>query len=149
MNYIKCFSIWESETYQEPGRFSPYKDLTIPKSIQLNIIDISLELKDDGYTVSYQWWPPYEKYHTLYEKNKYPYVSITKNIGNLDKIKYTEIKELCEHLTSYLDSEDYNTVIKYRKVNSADYHVIPSDHICSSIHYKIEIIDRNIYGDID
>jgi len=156
MDYIKSFKLWEADGALEPGKFSTSRDLTIPNNIQMDIIDMSLELKDEGYKVSYQWWPPYDKSAgRLYASNKYPYINITKG---LEKIWYMEIKDFCEGIGSYLDTEGYNVVIKYRKENSADYYDVRDTLVdwgpfsnypmCSSIHYRIEMINRDIFGDV-
>lgn len=156
MDYIKSFKLWESDGVLGPGKFSSVADLAIPRDIQENIIDIGLEMGDDGYKVSYQWWPPYDKYSgSLYASNKYPYINITRN---MEKIWYMEIKDFCERIGGYLDTEGYNVVIKYRKENSADYYDVRGTVVdwgpfsnypmCSSIHYRIEMIDRNIFGDV-
>lgn len=156
MKNIKSFKLWESDGVLGPGKFSSKVDLVIPRDIQENIIDIGLEMRDEGYKVSYQWWPPYDKYSgILYASNKYPYINITRN---MEKIWYMEIKDFCERIGGYLDTEGYNVVIKYRKENSADYYDVRGTVVdwgpfsnypmCSSIHYRIEMIDRNIYGDV-
>lgn len=150
MKNIKSFKLWESV------KFPSISDLTISRDIQENIIDIGLDMLDEGYKVSYQWWPPYDKYSgSLYASNKYPYINITRN---MEKIWYGEIKDFCERIGAYLDTEGYNVVIKYRKENSADYYDVRSTVVdwgpfsnypmCSSIHYRIEMIDRNIFGDV-
>ncbi len=160
MRHVKDFKIWEADGALQPGKFSSYKDLTIPQDIQLYLIDMSLDLKDEGYKVSFQWWPPYDKYSgRLYASNKYPYMNICREgVGELEKIWYMEIKDFCEGIGSYLDSQGYNIIIKYRKENSADYYDVKDTVVdwgpfsnypmCSSIHYRIEMINRDIFGDV-
>jgi hypothetical protein len=109
----------------------------------MDIHDMSYELRDEGYTISYQWWPPYEKDSRMYRNNKYPSINIAKksqadeydystdlgvtwllrtDIGNLEKIYYGHIKDFCDRIKSYLDEKGYNAVIKWRKENSNEYY---------------------------
>lgn len=161
MKHLKDFKIWEADGTLQPGEFSSYKDLTIPHYIQLELLDRSLDLKDEGFKVQFQWWPPYIKSsgHRMYEANKYPYISITKPLQTgYDKIWYMTIKDFCEEIGSYLNSEGYNITIKYRKEETGDYLNVKDTEenwgpfsnypMCHSINYKIEMIDRNIWGDV-
>lgn len=157
MRYTKNFKIWKADESLDPKL-----DLTIPKDIQMYIIDMALELKDEGYTVSYEWWsPPYYKSDHRFKIVKYPHyphINIVKRgTDGFESIYYMNIKDFCESIGSYLDTEGYNIVIKYRKPNSADYYNIEEAIVdwgpfsnypmCMSIHYRIEIINRDIYGD--
>ena len=162
MRYLKTYQIFEADGPLEPGKWSWTKDLTIPRDIQEDIYDMAFELKDEGYTVSYQWWPPYEQSNKSYKDNKYPSINITKRDPNnefaWEKISYAWIKDFCERVSSYLDEKDYNTVVKFRKVNTNDYYDINKSypnqepfsdhHMATSIHFRIEMIDRKIYGDV-
>ena len=68
------------------------------------------------------------------------------------------IKDFCEEIGSYLNSEGYNITIKYRKEETGDYLNVKDTEenwgpfsnypMCHSIIYKIEMIDRNIWGDV-
>lgn len=50
---------------------------TIPNNVQLELIDISLEIKDIGFNIGYQWCPPYERHSQLYKYGKYlPYIKL-------------------------------------------------------------------------
>jgi hypothetical protein len=173
MKYLKPYKLFEADAPSQPGKFSWTKDLTIPHDIphdiQLDIHDMSYELRDEGYTISYQWWPPYERNNRLYKDNKYPYISITKipkikqleaEFGfieglKLEKIYYGHIKDFCDRIKSYLDEKGYNAVIKWRKENSNEYYNLEDSligalsSIVNSIHYKIEMISRDVYGDVN
>jgi hypothetical protein len=157
------YQLFEADTPSQPGKFSWAKDLTIPHDIQMDIHDMSYELRDEGYTVSYQWWPPYEQSNKSYKDNKYPSINITKRDPNnefaWEKISYAWIKDFCERVSSYLDDKDYNTVVKFRKVNTNDYYDINKSypnqepfsdhHMATSIHFRIEMISRDVYGDVN
>ena len=109
--------IFEADGPLDPAKWS-WNDLTIPRDMQMDIHDMSYELRDEGYTVSYQLWPPYEKGNKLYKDNKYPHINITKR-G--EKIYYGWIEDFCQRIVSYLDEKGYNAVIKYGKLNSNEY----------------------------
>lgn len=162
MKYLLTYKLFEADVPLQPGKWSWTKDLTIPKDIQLELYDLSHELRDEGYIVSYQWWPPYEIGNRLYNDNKYPHISITKRdeTGESDweRIYYPRIKEFCDRVSDYLDEMGYNTVVKFRKVNTNQYYDI-SDHLSNwgpfnnypmimSIHYRIEMISRKVHGDV-
>jgi hypothetical protein len=132
MRYLKTFKVFEANAPIESGnkswKISTFmKDTSIPHDMQLDIHDMSYELRDEGYSISYQWWPPYDKDSKYYQRNKYPSISITKrfdeendgvfNTGSLEEISYIDIKDFCERVISYLDEVDYNVNIKYRKDN--------------------------------
>lgn len=158
-NWAKTF---EAAGPLQPSKLSWTKDLTIPNDMQLDIYDMSHELRDEGYTVGYQWWPPYEQNHMLYENNKYPYINITKNKEReeyrLEKIYYGHIKDFCDRVISYLDEMGYDGVVKFRKDNTNDYYEISDSNVnwgpfkdypmAYSIHFKIEMISRKVYGDV-
>lgn len=162
MKHIKTYKLFEADGPLQPGEWSWTKDLTIPHDIQMDIYDMAFELKDEGYNVLFQWWPPYEKSSKFYKGNKYPFISITKSNPNkedgLEKISHAWIKDFCERISSYLDEKDYNTVVKFRKVNTNDYYDInksypnqepfSNHHMATSIHFKIEMISRKVYGDV-
>ena len=71
MKYLKAYKLFEASGPVDPSKFSWTKDLTIPRDMQLEIYDMSYELRDEGYTISYQWWPPYEQGNKLYKNSKY------------------------------------------------------------------------------
>lgn len=167
MKYLKKYALFEADkpaTYPNSGnqkRDNWFRERTIPSDMQSDIVDMSWELKDEGYDISYQWWSPYEQHHMLYEDNKYPSISIRKSnkqTEGLEKIYYGHIKDFCDRVIFYLDSRGYNGVVKFRKEGYSDYYNIDdSDNnwgpfgdypMCMSIHYKIEMIDRQIWGDI-
>lgn len=153
MRYLNSYKIFEAGWIE---------DLTIPRDIQEDIHDMSYELRDEGYNVSYQLWPPYERSSRLYKDNKYPYISITKSNpneeGGLEKIYYPWIEDFCQRIVSYLDEKSYNAVIKYRKDNSRDYVDIKDSvmgwgpfgdkPMANSIHFRIDMISRRVYGDV-
>lgn len=162
MRYLKSYKIFEADGPLEPGKWSWAKDLTIPKDIQMDIHDMSYELRDEGYTVSYQWWPLYERSNRSYKDNKYPKypsINITKRDTNdefaWEKISYAWIKDFSERVSSYLDEKDYNVVVKFRKVNSNEYYDLEDSlanwgpfkdyPMATSIHFRIEMIDRKIH----
>ncbi len=171
MRYLKSYKLFEADTPSQPGKFSWTKDLTIPHDIQMDIHDMSYELRDEGYTISYQWWPPYEKDSRMYRNNKYPSINIAKksqadeydllrtDIGNLEKIYYGHIKDFCERIKSYLDEKGYNVIIKWRKENSNEYYNLEDSlanwgpfkdyPMANSIHFRIEMINRDVYGDVN
>ena len=161
MKYIKAYKLFEANGPLDPGNWSWTKDLTIPRDMQMDIYDMSFELRDDGYSVTYQWWPPYEKGNKLYKDNKYPHINITKRAdaeGGLEKIYYGWIEDFCQRIVSYLDEKEYNAVIKYRKLNSNEYFDIKDSvmgwgpfgdkPMVNSIHFRIEMISRRVYGDV-
>jgi len=171
MRYLKNYKLFEADTPLQPGKFSWTKDLTIPHDIQMDIHDMSYELRDEGYTISYQWWPPYEKDSRMYRNNKYPSINIAKksqadeydllrtDIGNLEKIYYVHIKDFCDRIKSYLDEMGYNVIIKWRKENSNEYYNLEDSianwgpfkdyPMANSIHFRIEMISRDVYGDVN
>lgn len=160
MRYLSKFKMFEADGPLDPSKWSWTKDLTIPRDMQMDIYDMSFELRDEGYNVTYQWWPPYEKSNKLYKDNKYPHINITKTIqneeGGLEKIYYGWIEDFCQRVVSYLDEKDYNAAIKFRKLNSNEYIDIEnmkwepfSDKpMAISIHFRIEMISRKVYGDV-
>jgi hypothetical protein len=169
MKHIKTYKIFEADGPLEPGKWSLAKDLTIPKDIQMDIHDMSYELRDEGYTISYQWWPPYEKDSRMYRNNKYPSINIAKKSQikqleaefgfKLEKIYYGHIKDFCERIKSYLDEKGYNVIIKWRKENSNEYYNLEDSianwgpfkdyPMANSIHFRIEMISRDVYGDVN
>jgi len=176
MRYLKTFKVFEANAPIEPGnkswRISTFmKDASLPHDMQLDIHDMSYELRDEGYTISYQWWPPYDKDSKSYRRNKYPSISITKRIEAdeydessstiLEEISYIDIKDFCERVSSYLDEMDYNVNIKYRKENLAnlEYNLTDSEDFLSTVpkakdgvtsqHFKIDMISKDLYGDVN
>ena len=177
MRYIKTFKIFEADAPIEPGnkswKISTFmKDTSIPHDMQMDIHDMSYELRDEGYSISYQWWPPYDKDSKSYQRNKYPSISITKrfdeenyggfNTGSLEEISYVDIKDFCERVISYLDEVDYNVNIKFRKENLAnsgssgssgtsEYNLNDSEDkdVVTSKYFKIDMISRDVYGDVN
>jgi hypothetical protein len=162
MRFIKTYKVFEADGPSQPSEFSWTKDLTIPQDMQLEINDMSYELRDEGYIVSYQWWPPYQQHDKAYKVNKYPYINITKRAedGETDweRIYYGHIKDFCDRIISYLDEKGYNGVVKFRKPNTNQYYEISDSNfnwgpfkdypMAMSIHYKIEMISRKVYGDV-
>ena len=53
MKYLKTYKVFEADGPLQPGKWSWTKDLTIPNNIQLEIYDMSWELRDEGYNVGY------------------------------------------------------------------------------------------------
>lgn len=153
MRFIKAYKVFEADGPQ-PSEFSWTKDLTIPQDMQLEIHDMSYELRDEDYIVSYQWWPPYPL-KRRFKVNKYPHINITKRAENgesdWERISYRQIKDFCDRIISYLDEKGYNGVVKFRKINGQYYEIDDSEPISlfqRSIHYKIEMINREVYGDV-
>jgi hypothetical protein len=164
MKHLKTYKVFEADAPSQPSMQKTEKFmLTIPRDIQMDLHDMSFELRDEGYIISYQWWPPYEESNKSYKDNKYPSINITKRDTfdefGFEKISYAWIKDFCERVSSYLDEVDYNVVVKYRKVNTNDYYDINKSvpnqepfsdhHMATSIHFRIEMISRNIYGDVN
>ena len=174
MRYLKSYKIFEADGPLEPGnkswRISTFmKDTSIPHDMQLDIHDMSYELRDEGYTISYQWWPPYEKDSRMYRNNKYPSINIAKKSQikqleaefgfKLEKIYYGHIKDFCDRIKSYLDEMGYNVIIKWRKENSNEYYDLKDSlanwgpfkdyPMANSTHYRIEMISRDVYGDVN
>lgn len=159
MKYLKSYKVFEADGPLEPGKWSWEKELTIPREMQLEIHDMSWELRDEGYSVSYQWWPPYQPHNKLYNTNKYPSINITKwGDDGQEKVYYGHIKDFCERIVSYLDEMGYNAVVKFRKQNTNEYYEISDSNVnwgpfkdypmAYSIHFKIEMISRKVYGDV-
>lgn len=177
MRYLKTFKVFEANAPIEPGnkswRISAFmKDASLPHDMQLDIHDMSYELRDEGYSISYQWWPPYDKDSKYYQRNKYPSISITKRIEAddesssdiLEEISYVDIKDFCERVSSYLDEVGYNVSIKWRKENLAN---LGGDFIGSvskneydlknskdkdgvfSKYFKIDMISKDVYRDVN
>ena len=168
MRYLKSYKLFEADAPIEPGnkswRISSFmKDTSIPHDMQMDIHDMSYELRDEGYSISYQWWPPYDKDSKSYQRNKYPSISITKrvdeendgvfNTGSLEEISYVWIKDFCERISSYLDEVDYNVNIKFRKENLAnlEYDLNDSEDKdgVTSKHFKIDMISKDVFGDVN
>lgn len=175
MRYLKLFEsfddsdtmaryqLFEADGPLDTAQWHWTKDLTIPRDIQMDIYDMAFELKDEGYNVSYQWWPPYEQGSRFYKDNKYPTISITKSNpneeGGLEKIYYPWIEDFCQRIISYLDEKGYNAVVKFRKDNSRDYTDIKNSvmtwgpfgdkPMANSIRFNIEMISRRVYGDVN
>lgn len=145
MKYLKVFKLWESNN----------QNCAIPTYIQQELLDRSLDLKDEGYKVTFQFLP---------QSDNHPYINITKpgegpqiDWRSLDKIWYMSINDFCQEVGSYLDSEGYNITIKYLdektgkylnvKDTITDWGPFSNYPMCHSIHYKIKMIDRDIWGD--
>ena len=166
MKYLKPYNIFESgfESGNKSWRISTFmKDTSIPHDMQMDIHDMSYELRDEGYSISYQWWPPYDKDSKSYQRNKYPSISITKRVdeendgvfstATLEDISYVDIKDFCERISSYLDEVDYNVNIKFRKENLAnlEYNLNDSEDkdVVTSKYFKIDMISKDVYGDVN
>ena len=136
MKHIKSFKIFESGT-----------DI-IPDDIQQDIMDMALELKDEGYDVTYNW----EKSFRISNLIVHPNISISKGTDErLEKIYYGHIKDFCERIKSFLESEGYDVVVKFHSKDSHKYIDIEdaksnwgpfNDAMMMSLHYKIEIIKQ-------
>jgi len=134
-------------------KFENWKDEIIPREIQLDIVDIMNDLKDDiDCRVSYQWWPPYAKYDKLYkEGDKYPSINIT-NVTS----KYLE--NYIKRIRVYLNEQGFNLTIRY---DSSKNPHLPSNgngrvertwkilkkEIDFLTDFKFEMINRDIYGE--
>jgi hypothetical protein len=139
MKHIKSFKIFESGT-----------DI-IPDDIQQDIMDMALELKDEGYNVTYNWGKSFRIESLIVP----PCIDITKAAnanGQLEeKIYYGHIKDFCERIKSFLESEGYDVVVKFHSKDSHKYIDIEdaksnwgpfNDAMMMSLHYKIEIIKQ-------
>jgi hypothetical protein len=121
----------------------------IPKDIQKDIIDLSWELKDEGFKIIYQWFKP----PIIDSSNSYPYISIVKFNS---KVKYKEISYFCERISNYLKSKGYKTNIQYMvsdRRNLTHFVNLDSDYV-ESEYYKIQIIEDSIneskpFGEVD
>ena len=169
------YKLFEADAPIEPGnkswRISTFmKDTSIPHDMQMDIHDMSYELRDEGYTISYQWWPPYDKDSKYYQRNKYPSISITKRVDEendgvfslaiLEEISYVDIKDFCERVSSYLDEVDYNVNIKYtdlseqtnKKYFTSEYYDLKDSEDkdgVTSQYFKIDMISKDVYGDVN
>lgn len=152
MRYLVQYRVFEASGPLQPGKWSWTKDLTIPKDMQEDIHDMAWELVDSILRVSYQWWPPYERGSKLYEKNKYPYISITKK--DMSLLRYdTNIEEFTERLKFYLSDRNYNCVVKFRGLSGNLYHKLNfmKDRGFTDIEtqeFRIEMISKKVYGDV-
>lgn len=139
MKHIKSFKIFESST-----------DI-IPDDIRQDIMDMALELKDEGYDVTYSW----EKSFRISNLIVHPNIGISKGTnanGQLEeKIYYGHIKDFCERIKSFLESEGYDAVVKFHSEDSHKYVDIEDakvnwgpfdDAMMMSLHYRIEIIKK-------
>ena len=136
MKHIKSFKIFESGT-----------DI-IPDDIQQDIMDMALELKDEGYNVTYNWGKSFRISNLIVHPN----IGISKGTdGRLEKIYYGHIKDFCERIKSFLESEGYDVVVKFHSKDSHKYIDIEdaksnwgpfNDAMMMSLHYKIEIIKQ-------
>jgi hypothetical protein len=136
MKHIKSFKIFESGT-----------DI-IPDDIQQDIMDMALELKDEGYDVTYSWGKSFRISNLIVHPN----ISISKGTDErLEKIYYGHIKDFCERIKSFLESEGYDAVVKFHSKDSHKYIDIedaksnwgPFDGaMMMSLHYRIEIIKK-------
>ncbi len=126
MNHLIEFKVFEATNWQAE---------TIPSNLQNDIFDIFLELKDLGFDVSYQWWPPYERYSPNYPNDKYPHITIQKwDKGSVKFEIDSEILDSIDRLKIYLDNNGFN--INVKSITKPAYRI------------KIEMINRKIYGDI-
>lgn len=118
MKYLKVYNLFESN------------ELDIPDHIKQEINDISYDITDEGYIVS--WF------------------NNTINITKGNKSAYSDIKELCDRIIDYLDLEGYQGLVKFKGIGSDD-NFYPIDrslvtwgpfkdyHMCVSRYYKIEV----------
>jgi len=117
---------------------------TIPKDIQQDIIDLSWELKDEGFKIGYQWWKPISA-HDSFRLDSYPYISVAK-FGYI--VKYKEISDFCERISNYLKSRGYKTNIQCMvsdRRNLTHFVNLESDDTdVESEYYKIQIIEDSI-----
>lgn len=134
MKHIKPYKIFESDFKK---KWNDIESSKVSQDIQLDIIDICQELKDNGFNIGYQWWSPYEKGAADYDLNKYPYISISRY--PMMHIDYSEVKETVEHIEGYLDECGYNISIISPKT--------PKNKRMSG--FKIEMINREIFGDVN
>jgi hypothetical protein len=139
MKRIKSFNLFESGT-----------DI-IPDDIRQDIMDMALELKDEGYDVTYSW----EKSFRISNLIVHPNIGISKGTnatGHLEeKIYYGHIKDFCERIKSFLESEGYDAFVKFHSEDSHKYVDIEDakvnwgpfdDAMMMSLHYRIEIIKK-------
>lgn len=118
MKYLKVYKLFESN------------ELDIPDHIKHEINDISYDITDEGYIVSWS--------------------NNTINITKGNKSAYSDIKEFCDRIIDYLDLEGYQGLVKFKGIGSDD-NFYPIDrslvtwgpfkdyHMCVSRYYKIEV----------
>lgn len=129
--------------------FENVQSRTIPKYIQLDIIDMALELRDNDMNVSFQWWPPYEEgkipdYFPTDSNNAY--ISIQKWVngkGGLD-IPSFELKDFIDRVSNYLSDKGYKVNPTYSKRGYSER--IPYDVDNDELNaptYNIELIKKS------
>jgi len=139
-------------------KFENWSDDCIPREVQLDVIDIMNDLKDDiDCRISYQWWSPYAKYDPHHKAgDKYPYIQIT-------NIKYKYLKDYIKRIRTYLNDQGFNLTVRYdssknpyvsggiqmmyrvsRRTNSK--WKILNKEIDFLTDFRLEIINRDIYG---
>lgn len=141
-------------------KFESWSDESIPREIQLDIIDIMNDLKDDiDCRISYQWWPPYAKYDKLYkEGSKYPYI-------NISNVKYKYLEDYIKRIRIYLNDQGFNLTIRYDSSKIPYAPLFPNTQMMGRIRrtnskwkilnkeidfltdFKLEMINRDIYGE--
>ena len=127
-----------------------WKKETLSQEIQHDLFQMAFELKDEGFDVSFQAWPPYERSNPNWEKSKYPYIGISKwSSGGCVGIEYSEISEFVERVKDYLDGKGFNTRVRYATMLSGiPTNVVLTSTNVKSVLYRVEIINREIYGDV-
>lgn len=124
---MKYLSLFENYT----------KELDVPEHIKQEVIYISYDIVDDGYIVSWS------------SDGYYPTINITKS-RYANKAYYSDIKDFCDRVVDYLDSQGYQGLIKF-KGDGSDSRYYPIEHslinwgpfkdtyMCVSRYYKIEV----------
>jgi len=144
-------------------KFESWNDEIVPKEIQLDIIDIMNDLKDDiDCRISYQWWPPYSKYDPSYkEGDKYPYIYISNTTSEL-------VENYIKRIRTYLNEQGFNLSVRYDSTKNPNklvskYNQRPLNQYNKSrknskwkiltknidflTDFKFEIINRDLYGE--
>ena len=138
-------------------KFESWIDEVVPKEIQLDIVDIMNDLKDDiDCRISYQWWPPHSKYDPSYkEGSKYPYICISNTTSE-------SLENYIKRIRTYLNEQGFNLSVRYdstknpnklvskyyqrpRRMNSK--WKILTKNIDFLTDFKFEIINRDLYGE--
>ena len=138
-----------------------WKKETIPSNIMQDIVNISYELKDEGYDVSFQWWPPYERHSPHWSKNKYPRITITKfNSKGPQLFNQIDIIDFIERVREYLGDNGFNIQVMSKRsmpVGSEfkdvkDPYVVANGETLGtydgiySTEFRINMINQEIYG---
>lgn len=148
MRYLKLYEGRESVV-------TNWVDETIPNDIHMDLKDILLELSDEGFNISFQLWPLYEKHSRYYYIDKYPFITIMRWNKGKQFMSYYDLEEYIERVRDYLDSKGYNIIIlanpgigNFVKFNNS---LNTKGELMRPYvtEIKIQMINRRIYGDVN